>query len=208
MQHTFIDKFNPAIELLTDSNRGLLKDFNAGKSKDDIAFTTFVTEIAESFRENYDGVTYLILNQEEDEKDVVGYYTISTKSLLLEDVIEEDGQRDVAILEIPALEIKMFAVDEKYQDIFFEFENVQKPVSAWVFEEILRRLDEFALCNVSYKAVFLRSVKKAEEFYLRNGFNYFSTTMLDTFSVDSDLKPMFHRLTNIQYNLDNNLVDL
>lgn len=201
--HKLIEDFNPYIELLVDSNRDLLSDFNAGSTPEDCAFTSFLQKDAESFCNNYEGVTYLILNRVENETDIVGYYTISTKSLLLEDVIEEDGVEDVAILEIPALEIKMFAINEKYQDVFFKFEGIEKPISAWVFDEILRRLDEFALSEVAYKAVFLRSVEKAESFYTRNGFSFFTKTMLDTFSVDADLKPMFHMLTDIHYNSEN-----
>lgn len=206
--HIFIDNFNPSIELLTDENRELLNDFCVGESKEDIAFATFVKKEAKGFCENYEGVTYLIINQLGEKREVVGYYTITTKALLLKDEVEEDGDYDTAILEIPALEIKMFAIDKKYQDVFFEFEGIRKPVSAWVFEEILRRLDNIALCCVGFKAIFLRAIQQAEDFYVRNGFNFFTKTMLDTFSIDTDLKPMFHRLTKIKYNEKNRLVEL
>lgn len=202
MRHEYIKSLNPDIVLYDETYRDLLYKFIAGDSPQDCVFTEFLLKEIKDYNASYDGVTYLILNYGETtaDIDIIGYYTLSTKSLLIEDRIEEDGKVNVAILEIPAVEIKMFAIDKRYQDKFFKYKEYEKPVAAWVFEEILSRIDEMAHDNVAFKAVFLRSVAGAEEFYLKNGFHYYGGNMLDTFSIDADLKPMYHRLAEIYYN--------
>lgn len=61
-------------------------------------------------------------NGEEKEREIVAFYTLATTAIPYEDRIrldEEEAQQrgqefDSQICGIPALEIKMFAVDEKY----------------------------------------------------------------------------------------------
>jgi hypothetical protein len=71
---------------------------------------------------NGSGATHLIWNIiDENHKDLVGYFTISTGALPYDDGIEDDEFDLSNYPNIPVLEIKMFAVAEKYQDVYFSF---------------------------------------------------------------------------------------
>ena len=76
-----------------------------------------------------DGVTYLIIN-EVSKREIVAYYTISSSSIHTidrydfedEDVPQDEKREHFS--PISAFLIKMFAVNEKYQDTYYNDELV------------------------------------------------------------------------------------
>lgn len=133
--HKHIAHFNPDVMSLEQSHQDFsseMKHFNAGKGYEN--FNDFMIEEAVEYKNAGDGVTYVVWNVMYDKnnneigRDVVSYYTLAATAIPYEDRIrldEEDAKAtgeefDIEICGISAIEIKMFAVNEKYQDVFFE----------------------------------------------------------------------------------------
>lgn len=85
----------------------------------------------------------------------------------------------------------MFAVAEKYQDVFFVVEEDEMPIAAWCLIAILEYCDRLASKTVGFKALFLHSVESAEHFYNQNGFSNVPNAARPLFSVDQDLQVMW-----------------
>ena len=126
-------------------------------------------------------------------------------------------QFDIEICGISAIEIKMFAVNEKYQDLFFEYtegniidikdlffeyDGESLPVSAWVMQSIIDYAQTLMDEVVGFKALFLHSVPEAEKFYKINGFNPMEINMQPLHCVDSDYTAMYLALKEVQMNYD------
>lgn len=109
-------------------------------------------------------------------------------------------QFDIEICGISAIEIKMFAVNEKYQDLFFEYDGESLPVSAWVMQSIIDYAQTLMDEVVGFKALFLHSVPEAEKFYKINGFNPMEINMQPLHCVDSDYTAMYLALKEVQMN--------
>ena len=110
----------------------------------------------------------------EIKRDIVSYYTLAATAIPYEDRIRRDkeeakekgGEFDIEICGISAIEIKMFAVSEKYQDVFFEYEGENLPISAWIMRYIIDFAYSLSDEVVGFKALFLHSLPEAESFYL------------------------------------------
>lgn len=199
--HNHIEFFNPDVVALSDIHQDL--HFSAGRGYEN--FNEFVMGEAVEYAENGDGVTYLIYNVLCDEnhnelsREIVSYYTLSATAIPYIDrirldeaeAIETGKQYSEEIWGIPALEIKMFAVDEKYQDIFFEYGGEDLPIAAWVIRNIIN--DAYVLMNtvVGFKALFLHAIPDAEEFYRKNGFNPMNINMQPLQCIDSEYQAMY-----------------
>lgn len=210
--HKHIDFFYPDVVALSDIHQDLY--FNAGNGYKN--FDDFVMEEAEEYAENGDGATYLVFNVLYDEnnhelsRELVSYYTLSATAIpyvdrirLDEDEAKETGmQYSEEIWGISALEIKMFAVDEKYQDVFFEYEGEDLPIAAWIIRNIID--DAYILMNtvVGFKALFLHALPDAEDFYSKNGFHTMEVNMQPVKGVDSEYKPMYLTLKDVHMNYD------
>ena len=211
----YLKDFNPDVsELSICEHQDLLHKFNAGNGYEN--FNDFISEEAYNYAEKGDGVTYVVFNNIYDEDgnlsdiDVVAYYTLSATSIPYEDRIRYDeeeekkyGKRyDIQICGIPAVEIKMFAVDVKYQDLFYVYEDEELPVSAWIIKKIIDSTENLLQHTLGFKALFLHSVPNAESFYEENGFHPVEINMQPLHSIDSDFKAMYLSLREIHMNYD------
>ena len=98
-------------------------------------FNDFIVSEASEYKNTGDGVTYVVWNilydkdNIEIDRDIVSYYTLSATAIPYEDrircdeeeVLETGEEFDIEICGISALEIKMFAVNQNYQDVFFKY---------------------------------------------------------------------------------------
>lgn len=209
-----IEYFNPDVEVLDISHQDLLFNFNAGDGNEN--FTEFLLNEAIEYANNGNGVTYVVYNicydenAKEAQRDVVGYYTLAATAIPYTDRIrlEEDEAReqrrefDEETCGISAIEIKMFAVDKKYQDLFFKYEDLELPIAAWVMRSIVDYA--YTLLNevLGVKALFLHAVPESEEFYLANGFNWMKINMQPLQCVDSEYKAMYLVLKEVHMNYD------
>lgn len=168
------------------------------------------------YRDTGDGVTYVVWNVMYDEnkneikREIVSYYTLAATAIPYEDRIrleEEEAKTigeefDIQICGISALEIKMFAVDEKYQDVFYEFDGEDLPISAWIMRNIIDYANSLANEVLGFKALFLHSLPDAEKFYILNGFNSVKVNMQPLHCVDSEYTAMYLALKDVHMNYD------
>ena len=211
----YLKDFNPDVsELSICEHQDLLYKFNAGDGYEN--FNDFISEEAYKYAKDGDGVTYVVFNNIYDEdgnlsdRDVVAYYTLSATSIPYEDRIRYDEEEekkygkkyDIQICGISAVEIKMFAVDVKYQDLFYVYEDEELPVSAWIIKNIIDSTENLLQYTLGFKALFLHSVPKAENFYEENGFHPVEINMQPLHSIDSDFKAMYLSLRVVHMNYD------
>lgn len=190
-----IENFNPVIEALSEENRKLISDFFVGEK----AFDDFIKKEAISDMVSGDGVTYLIVN-EANKREIVAYYTISSSSIHSidrYDFEDEDVPKDEKrehFSPISAFLIKMFAVNEKYQDTYYNDELV----ASLILKNIIFDLYDMSTSVVGAKRIILCAVEKAKKFYKLNNFEEFDGkyTLFDKIDAQ-DNYPMYLALHNV-----------
>ena len=216
-EHIHINHFNPDVTSLEKAHQDFplqIQKFNAGDEFEN--FNEFILEEAMEYTEEGNGVTYVVwnvLNEEETanpQREVVAFYTLAATAIPYEDRIRLDVKEadlygrefDSEICGIPALEIKLFAVDEKYQNVFYEFEGEDLPVSAWIMRSIISYADSLMHEVLGFKALFLHALPNAEHFYEVNGFNPMRINMQPLHSVDSEYTALYLALRDVHMNYD------
>lgn len=181
-RHQYINEFNPDITVLDTDYREDLTDFDAGIGNEN--FNVFL------------------------KKDVVAYFTLAANAIPYIDRIKyeketsESGEYDEENWGVPVLEIRMFAVNDKYQDVFYTYEERELPVAAWCLLAIVNYANYMLNFVLGFKALFLHSVPDAELFYLKNGFQDMRINMQPFANVDSDMRPMWLPLKDIHMNYE------
>jgi len=207
-KHKFVECFQPDISVLDTECRDFFS-FDAGMGNEN--FNEFLKEDAEEYRLAGNGVTYIVWNIiDEKNKDIVAFFTVSANAIPYIDRIriEEDEaeiyeeQFDEENWGIPVLEIKMFAVDYRYQDVFYVYEEQELPIAVWCLYAIIQYATQLLHSVLGFKALFLHSVPDAEQFYLKNGFQNMKVNMQPFACVDSDMKPVWLPLKDIHMNYD------
>ncbi len=196
--HKYLDNFHPKKVLYSQEYKAYIDQFDAGS--ENLSFNEFIHSDAENYTNAGDGVTYLVFNYINDtDRELVAYFTLCSGAIpytdrwkLPDDEREELGiEYDEKICGIPAIEIKMFAVSSKYQDVFFRYEGEEKPVAAWILSDIIHMALAIKDTLLGIKAIFLRSVPSAEEFYKKCGFDYILKPMNPFYCIDDEFKAMF-----------------
>jgi len=127
------------------------------------------------------GVTKLIVNKEETE--IIGFYTLCSSAML--QIIDNHNRA------LPAIEIKIFAMDLKYQNILFykDMEDEKLTFSSAMFTDIIEDIVELSNESIGVKYIILHSVTDAIKFYRRgffvsiNEINEFLELPYDRFST-------------------------
>lgn len=215
--HNHIACFNPDVMPIENAHQDFLseiKEFDAGNGYEN--FNDFIVDEALEYKNSGDGVTYIVWNILYDElgkeikREVVSYYTLAATAIPYEDRIRCDEEEEketgeefsIEICGISAIEIKMFAVDAKYQDIFFEYDGEDLPVSAWIMRNIINFSYSLLDGVLGFKSLFLHSLPEAESFYMANGFNPVEVNMQPLHCVDSEYKAMYLALKEVHMNYD------
>lgn len=190
-----IQSFKPVMEALSEENIGLISNFFVEEK----AFDNFIKEEAINDMISGDGVTYLIIN-EANEREIVAYYTISSSSIHTidrydfedEDVPQDEKREHFS--PISAFLIKMFAVNEKYQDTYYNNELV----ASLILKNIISDLHDMSTSVVGAKIIILCAVEKAEKFYNLNKFKKFDDnyTLFDKIDAQDNC-PMYLALHNV-----------
>ena len=138
--------------------RKLIVDFQCGN----VVFDDYLKEEASSYQENCEGVTYVIVTDDELEKHeftkIHGYVTINATGLLLCD--------EARNYYLPCAEIKMFAIAKQLRrrhDITINYSDL-------VFKVILQNLYEISTKVIGFRAIFLNSNDEGKHLYCDNGF--------------------------------------
>lgn len=208
----YIKQFNPEVEVLDDSFQDyfLLKQFNAGTNYQE--FNDFLCTEAYDYKESGDGVTHIIFDimkdsyNKEVSRKVVAYFTLNATAIPFEDRTRNSAEEykrtgekyEVEICGVSAVEVKMLAVDINYQNVFYEYQNEQLPIAAW----ILRLINDVAENNIGYKVIYLHSLPEAISFYEQNGFKPVEKNMLPLYSVDDEFTPMYLTVKPFVMNYD------
>lgn len=200
----YIRKFNPCVEVYDENqHKDFLFKFNCGN----LIFNDYITknEVIED-RDNGDGVTYLVFDKVGIfKRKLVGYYTLCATSIPFvshlhlepEDVV--DGKEyDDKLYGVNAVQIKMFAVDKEYQNIFYEHGGFDMPIAAWILRYIIDAIDNMSSKVCGVKAIFLHAVDDAKLFYNKNGFEYTDDRIQNFDSDDDELPAMFFKLREIK----------
>lgn len=190
-----IQNFKPVIETLSEENRKLISNFFVGEK----AFDDFIKKEAINDMISGDGVTYLIIN-EVNKREIVAYYTISSSSIHTidrydfedEDVPQDEKREHFS--PISAFLIKMFAVNEKYQDTYYNDELV----ASLILKNIIFDLYDMSTSIVGAKRIILCAVENAKKFYKLNKFKEFdgNYTLFDKIDAQ-DNYPMYLALHNV-----------
>lgn len=200
--HKYIDCFHPVVERYNSSRRDVLRLFDAGE--DNFSFNEFINAEAAEYAEAGEGVTYLVWNklyheQKETGRELIGYFTLASNAIPFEDRIRLDEEEailnkkefDVKLCGVSALQIKMFTIDKKYQDLFYKTNDLDMPIAAWIMRLIIDYANEMIQNVLGFKVIFLYSVPDAENFYKMNGFSPLAENMMDFHCVDSEFTPMY-----------------
>ena len=208
-KHKYLERFDSDIVLMDRQYQDSLETFDAGSWKDN--FNDFIRQEWESYANEKNGVTYLILHKKTEERPTIAAYcTLSSGAIPYIDrwyIPPEEREKEEEIYDekecgIPAIEIKMFAVSKKYQDVFYKYGGHDKPVSAWILAQIIEFICQLTEYTLSAKAIFLQSVPEAEAFYRKNGFDYVLPNMHTFHTIDADLAAMYLPLTELKIHYD------
>lgn len=159
-----------------------------------------------------DGVTYIVYNYiDSEKKEIVAFYTLSVSAIPYTDrwfIPEEERenpeiQYDEVECGISAIVINMFAVSEDYQDLFYIYNDIEKPIAAWILDNLIETIRELTNTVFSAKAILLHAVPEAESFYLQCGFDYVLPNMHTFYTMDSEFQAMYLPLVELKIHYDN-----
>lgn len=169
------------IKLLSEVESKYLYNFCCGNKEID----KYLLNDALEDLKNGQGVTKVFIKT--DDPEIIGFYTICCSSIVVEDHSKS--------FFYPSVEIKMFAVNEKYQNMQFTKDIEDGVLSDYLLCSIIKDINIFTekLCGAGH--ITLYSVKDAETFYERNGFENFKKYMKqnDDRYLDGCI-PMFFKL--------------
>ncbi|MBR6923228.1 MAG: hypothetical protein IKH50_01685 [Oscillospiraceae bacterium] len=153
-------------------------------TKETLRFTEEEKDTAQSFNcgneviDNYlktkaykdpQAVTFIVKDVNEDS--LICYYSLSCSGLALDHGI--GGKITI----YPAVEIKMFAIDEKYQHTQFSEDPEEGNLSDYLFYDVISHIFKFTDEQCGADKIVLYSVPEALNFYSRNGFSTFEDYM-------------------------------
>lgn len=181
-----LDKFNLVIQTFTPEYGCLAESFNSGV----FAFNNFISKEALTEKENGNGVTYIILDEKDNnERVLVGYYTISATTTHIKDSLDYQdsdvplSEKRVHYYPISSFMINMFAVNKDYHCTLYK----DTLVSDLILKSIIIKLYEMSINLIGAKQIVLCSVKDKVDFYKRNNFNVIdeNQTLLDKYVDDT-----------------------
>lgn len=196
--HRTTNWFNPEIQILKPEHKEYLEKFQTGNQYPEKGLGDYIKKEAFGDLINGDGVSYIVFQKDKDDQilEVIAFFTLISSAIpYIYRTVDEEVYE--AMCGIPAIKINMFAVNEKYQDLFYQ----GKPISALIFETIIDIIDQQSKTGAGIKAIYLHSLKSSEQFYLTNKMLKAEEYMRPFAGEDDDLTIMylFIREVNITY---------
>lgn len=149
-------------ESLGENNIAKIKSFHSGN---DVLDKYFKQEAIKDTTSK----TFLILDTLDNIEEIVGLYTLCCSGYIIE-------SHDKYYI-YPAVEIKYFAMNDKYQDILFSNEQ-DDCLSGCILSVIIGYIMNFTENYCGANKIILYSVPNAVNFYKRSGFKPFENYML------------------------------
>ena len=132
-------------------------------------FNTFLREDAIKCKNNGEGVTYILVLEEEYEKrnitSIFAFATLQTTALLYHDLDDSES-----ILRMSGVEIKYFAITKGFQKQYAYMLNPNKYYSTCFLEMLLIKLYSMSIEVIGFQAIFLRANENGEKLYRRKQF--------------------------------------
>lgn len=164
----------------TENEKTIAQDFNCGND----VISNYLKEKA---HDDPQAVTFIAVDNSNDS--IIGYYSLSCSGLAV------DHGYSGKITIYPAVEIKMFAVDGKYQHFPNSVDPEDGNLSDTVFSGVISHIYNFTDEQCGADNIVLYSVPEALNFYKRNGFSEFKNFMHPSESWFTDgCIPMFMTL--------------
>ena len=155
-----------AIELpvkVGKENNAYIQSFNCGNE----VMNEYLKYQAE---DDAQAVTFILIDQ--TARAIIGYYSLSCSGF----IVESMGHFTI----YPAVEIKLFAIDEHYQHLPYSVEKEDGTFSDYIFRFVISKIYEFTEEICGADKVILYAVPKAKNFYEKNGFTVFPPFMLQS----------------------------
>lgn len=131
-----------------------------------------------------DGLTVTKLFINKKNKDIVAYFSLCSSAI----VYKIMGKLHYE----PAIEIKMFAVNEKYQHMKYSEDEEELTLSDMILSMVIGEIRDIGEKYCGVKSVILYSVPEAYNFYDRNFFEDFNEYMVkDQGCFTNDCKAMY-----------------
>ena len=156
--------------LLSEEHSNLIKNFNCGNE----VMNDYLIEKA-----NHDPQATTFITVDTNNNSVISYYTLSCSGLVL-----THGYDKITVY--PAVEIKMFAIDENYQHLPYSEDPDDGNLSNMLFSDVIGHIYCFTDEQCGADKILLHSVPDAHNFYLRNGFSDYEEFMKPSTSLFTD----------------------
>lgn len=192
-KHKEIDNFKCSVHLLNENYKDYLKDFSTGHGYPEKGLGDYVKKEAFEEMRTGDGVSYIVMREITNEKlgkkkqEVIAFYTLVSSAIPIIYRTEDDDEVYEVTCGIPAVRIHMFAVKDSYQDVFY----LNKPVAAWIFENIIDTINQKSKEDMGIKAIYLHSIPSAKKFYKKNKMMEAEEYMTPFSGLDDDCDVMY-----------------
>ncbi len=191
-----VENINFSDKIISRDDFAIIRNFSTGNKYPEAGLADYLKTDAIDDLYNGNGVTHLVVDEKRNA--VVGYYTICASALPYYYRTKEDDNKYYQVLcSIPAVEIRMFAIDIFYQDVFID----NMPISAIVFRHIISEIYNLSESTLGVKAIYLHTLSSAKSFYQKNGMKECEEYFAPFASEDDDLAVMYALLKecNIVY---------
>lgn len=170
-------------QYLSNDNINLLDSFSCGNEVMD-------EYIKKKCLNDYSSVTRLAINAKNEE--VICAYTLCCSSMIVESYTKH--------YPVSAVELKFFAVNEKYQDMPYSKDKEDGCLSNVLLSEVIERIFTFTddFCGANLLVVY--STDEGVSFYRMNGFvNFPENVWRDNSRFIDDCTPLFLTLRPVQF---------
>ena len=166
------------IQILDKSNLKYTEEFYCGNDSIDDYFRS-------QAEKDQTAVTYLFIDKDEDA--LIACVTLACSAIF-------NAAGDFSTI-FSAIEIKYFALNEKYQHIPYDEDKKRPTLADYILDYMLYKIGEISHNQVGASKIVLYSVKKAINFYKRHAFKEFGDSMYGDkgYYVDG-CQPMYFNL--------------
>ncbi len=152
------------VELTRSSvSQDVLNAFDCGHPD----FNTFLTEDAIEYANSGNGVTYILIDEAEENNKITAIFAFCTLKASALYYSKEDSN---SLFSNSCVEIKYFAIAKVFQKTKTGKKGIEKYYSTLFFEVLLADLYELSTSVIGFSGIFLRANENGEKLYRRKNF--------------------------------------
>ncbi|MEG1847628.1 MAG: hypothetical protein RRX92_01695 [Lachnospiraceae bacterium] len=163
-------------------------------------FNDFLINDAIKFASDSHGVTYILIDAREREKEISAIFAFCT---IKASALYSSNGNAQTMFSLSCAEIKYFAIHRSYQKTKFGKLGIEKYFSTIFFELLLMDLYELSTKTIGFEGIFLRANENGEKLYRRKNF-VDATQYIIPYEEDDELgkcTPMFLSISDNIYNI-------